>query len=174
MAKVNSCKDYDTFLCLKISSGMWLVILYLLRPYILLISTFRMGRGGGKSEGISVLRDMVYPDDFSLALGIFATVPVLILMYGWIKRKPGAPDYVRKIWRHGSGILTVAAVLNIVIVFVPLLLGLIHHIHPAGWVQVALSLPIILYLYASQRVKDTFADFPAEQPAKDRERVLPR
>ena len=89
MAKVNSCKDYDTFLCLKISSGMWLVILYLLRPYILLISTFRMGRGGGKSEGISVLRDMVYPDDFSLALGIFATVPVLILMYGWIKRKPG-------------------------------------------------------------------------------------
>jgi hypothetical protein len=115
---------------------------------------------------------MVYPDDFSLTLGILATIPVLILMYGWVKRKPGAPYYVQKIWRHGTWILIATAVLNIVIVFVPLLLGLIHQIHLAGWVQVVLPLPIIAYLYYSQRVKDTFADFPVKQPA-DKERGTP-
>jgi hypothetical protein len=172
MSRVYSYKDYDKFLCLKVSSEMWLIMLYLLRPYILLISTLRLGRGGGNSKGISGLKDMVYPDDFSLALGIFATIPVLILMYGLMKRKPGAPDYVQKIWRHGTWLLIAAAVLNIVIVFVPLLLGLIAQIHPAGWVQVVLPLPIILYLYFSQRVKDTFADFPPETPA-DKERGIP-
>jgi len=170
MSKVYSYKDYDKFLCLKVSTELWLVILYLLRPYVLLVSSVRMGRGGGGAEGVDSLKNMVYPDDFSLTLGILVTIPVLILLYGWVKRKPGAPDYVWKIWRHGAWLLITAAVLNIAIVLIPLLLGLMHHIHLAGWVQVVLSLPIIVYLYFSQRVKDTFADFPVEQPV-DKERA---
>jgi len=170
MSRVYSYKDYDKLLCLKVSNGLWLVILYLLRPYPILISTRRMGRAGRGVEGLEGLKNMVYPDDFSLTLGILATIPVLILLYGWVKRKPGAPDYVWKIWRHGAWLLITAAVLNIAIVLIPLLLGLMHHIHLAGWVQVVLSLPIIVYLYFSQRVKDTFADFPVEQPV-DKERA---
>jgi len=63
--------------------------------------------------------------------------------------------------------LTIAALLNVVTVFVPLLLDIKHKIHMVGWMQITLSVTVILYLQFSQRVKDTFSDFPVDkQPAE--------
>jgi len=163
MSNVYSFSDYDKYLSLKFSSELWLVILYFLRPYILMVSGIRMGRGSSGSEGAWGLKDMVYPDDFSLFIGVFATIPTLIVLFAWIKRKPGASDLVRKIWGDGVKILLVSAVLNVLIVFIPLFLGVSHKITTAGWAQLGLSLIIVWFLLSSRRVKDTFADFPAEE-----------
>lgn len=170
MSSVYSFKDYDQHLSLKPSPGLWLVILYLLRPYIILLSSLRMGRGGGGGvQGADGLKNIVYPDDFSLALAILATIPVMVFMYAWSRRKPGAKPLIKKLWRRGGLILTMAVALNILVVFVPLLTMVSHKIVLTNWIQVGISVLIIWYLHFSQRVKDTFADFPEEKKAENAE-----
>ena len=56
--------------------------------------------------------------------------------------------------------LSATAIMNVITIFVPLLTGVIHRIHWISWVQAGLSFVIIAYLRSSQRVKDTFSDFP--------------
>lgn len=161
MSKVYDFRDYDKYLALKINAGLWLVIAYLLRPYIVLIASFRMGRGGGAGDSdLAAIKQLLYPDDFSLALGIVTTLPVLLLMFGYMKRKPSAGAFIRIIWRNGLRLLGLAVGLNVFIIFVPVLTGIASRVHLAGWIQIALSLVILGYLMNSQRIRDTFADFP--------------
>ena len=123
-----------------------------------------MGRGA-KSDSVSGLKDLVYPNDFGFFLAFIATIPVLILIFAYAKRKPGAADYVQSIWRNGRKLLIAAAVLNVIIIFVPFLLHITHSINIYGWGQLAVAVGIIVYLFRSTRVTDTFADFPKETEA---------
>jgi uncharacterized membrane protein (DUF106 family) len=93
-------------------------------------------------------------------LAFLASMPTLIFMYAWIRRKPGASKYVTKICRNGAVMLNVTAIMNVIIIFVPLLTVGIRSIHWIGWVQAGLLFIVINYLHSSQRVKDTFSDFP--------------
>ena len=168
MSKVYSFKDYDKYLCLKASSELWLVLLFLLRPLVLVILSFLLGLRGGNAAVAEKFQSVLYPDDIALTLAILTTIPALIFVYAWVKRKPGAPDCVRKICHHGASLLTLAAVLNIILIFVPLLTVDYHKIHLVGWVEIAISMLVIGYLQYSQRVKDAFADFPEEEKSGNR------
>jgi hypothetical protein len=163
MSKLYSFSDYDKNMSLKLDSGMWLIIVYFLRPFIMKVSTIQMGRGT-KSDSVGVLKDLVYPDDFGFFIAFLATIPVLLLVFSYVKRKPGASGLVRKIWHKGRTLLLVTAILNIIIIFVPFLLDLTHSINILGWAQLVIALYIIFYLYTKQRVVDTFADFPKDDP----------
>ena len=163
MSKLYSFSDYDKYMSLKPGLEVWLIIAYFLRPFILKISTIQMGRGA-KSGSVSGLKDLVYPNDFGFFIAFLATIPVLILVFAYAKRKPGASGLVRKIWHKGRMLLIVTAVLNLIIIFVPFLVDLTYRINMLGWVQLAIAVYIIFYLYATQRVKDTFADFPKDDP----------
>ena len=164
MSRVYPFSAYDKDLSLKLDLYMWLIIVYFLRPFILKISSFQIGRGL-KSESVKGLKDLVYPDDFGFFLAFIATIPVLILMFSYMKRKPEAAEYVRTIWRNGKRLLVAAAVLNIVIIFIPYIADITHSINIYGWGQLAVAAGIIAYLYSSTRVTDTFADFPKETEA---------
>ena len=166
MSKLYTFSDYDKYMSLKPDFEMWLIIMYFLRPFILEISTIQMGRGA-KSDSVSVLKDMVYPDDFGLFIAFLATLPVIILLVAYIKRKPAASRLVRKVWHSGKTLLVVTAMLNVIIVFVPFVLDLTHSINMLGWGQLAIALYIIFYLYTTPRVKDTFADFPKDDAQTD-------
>jgi len=72
MSRVYSYKDYDKNLSLKAGHGLWGVVLYLLHPYLLLFSALR-----SKQVGAAGLKDLVYPDNFSLTLAMLATLPAL-------------------------------------------------------------------------------------------------
>jgi len=109
------------------------------------------------------LKDLVYPNDFGFFIAFLATIPVLLLIMVYIKRKPGAPGWVRKIWHKGKQLLLATAVLNMIIIFIPFLMDLTHKINMLGWGQLAIAAYIIFYLYTTQRVKDTFADFPQDE-----------
>jgi hypothetical protein len=163
MSKAYDVNDYDKNLSLKVSYDLWLIILYLLHPLILLLSTLRMAQ----RTGVGSLRELVYPDDFSLALSILATVPVLLFVYAWTRREPGAPAFVQRLWAKGALLLAAAAALYIATVFVPLLTHAAASIQPVGWAQVAISVFIIVDLFTSRRVRDTFADFPGEKKIDD-------
>jgi hypothetical protein len=162
MSEVYSFKDYDKYLCLKPPAEFWLVLVFYLRPLVLKISTFQMGRGGSKTDAVSGLFDIAYPDNFSFFLGVMAILPAVLIVIALAKRKPGATDFVKKIWRNSVKLLMLAAVLNIVVILLPLVLGKINSIHLLGWVQLAVTALIMGYLLKSQRLRDTFADFPVE------------
>jgi Protein of unknown function (DUF2919) len=166
MSKIYNFSDYDKYLSLKINFELWLIIAYFLRPVILKISTIQMGRGA-KSDSVSGLKDLVYPDDFGFFLAFVTIIPVVLVIFAYMKRKPDAPDYIRTLWRNCGKLLLLAATLNVVVVFVPFLFDLAYRINLLGWGQVAIAAYIIFYLMTSRRVRDTFADFPAETEADE-------
>ena len=164
MHKVYDFKDYDKYLSLKINFELWLIIAYFLRPVILKISTIQMGRGA-KSASVSGLKDIVYPHDFGFFLAFLTIIPVVLVIFAYMKRKPDAPDYIRTLWRYSGKLLLLTAALNVVVVFVPLILDLGYVINLLGWGQLAIAAYIIFYLLTSKRVRDTFADFPVDTEA---------
>ena len=161
MSKVYPFTAYDKHMSLKLDSNMWLIMVYFLRPFIMKISTIQMGRGA-KSDSVSGLKDLVYPNDFGFFLAFIATMPVLILIFAYAKRKPGASELIQSIWRNGRNLLVVAAAVNIVVIFIPFVMNLTHSINAYGWGQLGVAIGIIFYLYQSKRVTDTFGDFPKE------------
>jgi hypothetical protein len=161
MSRVYPFSAYDKYMSLKLDSNMWLVIVYFLHPYLLKISTFQMGRGP-KSDSVSGLKNLIYPDDFGFFLAFVASIPVLLLMVAYAKRKPDAAQWVRTIWGNGRNLMATAAVLSVIVVFVPFLAELSHSIPVYGWGQLAVAAGILYYLFTSKRVADTFADFPAD------------
>lgn len=161
MSRVYPFSAYDKYMSLKFDTNMWLVIVYFLHPYILKISTIQMGRGA-RSDSVAGLKNLIYPDDFGFFLAFVASIPVLVVVVAYAKRKPDAPQWVRSIWRNGRNLMLVAAVLSIVVVFIPFLAELSHSIPVYGWGQLAVAAGIIYYLFTSTRVADTFADFPAD------------
>lgn len=161
MSKVYPFTAYDKHMSLKLDSNMWLIIVYFLRPFIMKISTIQMGRGA-KSDSVGGLKDLVYPNDFGFFLAFIATVPVLMLIFAYAKRKPGASDLIQSIWRNGRNLLVAAAVVNIIVIFIPFFIHLTHSINVYGWGQLVVAIGIIVYLYQSKRVTDTFGDFPKE------------
>ena len=158
--KVYSFEEYDKYLCLKPTRGLWVVILFLLLPFVIKLLTFLFGRRGGDTTIIRDIQNVLYPNDLALMLAFLSSMPALIFIYAWIRRKPGAPANVKKICRNGAVMLSATAIMNVITIFVPLLTGVIHRIHWISWVQAGLSFVIIAYLRSSQRVKDTFSDFP--------------
>ena len=162
MSKLYSFNDYDKYMSLKPDFELWLIIVYFLRPFIMKVSTIQMGRGA-KSGSVSGLKDLVYPNDFGFFIAFLATIPVLLLIMVYMKRKPGASGWVRKIWHKGKQLLLATAVLNMVVIFIPFLMDLTHRINMLGWGQLAIAAYIVFYLYTTQRVKDTFADFPKDE-----------
>jgi hypothetical protein len=162
MSKLYGFSEYDKYFSLKVSTGLWIIILYLLRPYIVLVASWGIGKRGGGAAGVDGIRNILYPDDLSLTLAILATIPVLLFGYVWSRRKPGAGTMVKKLWANGGKLLVAAAILDIAVVFTPLPGGIASSIHALGWVQVVIAVIIIFYLLGSRRVRDTFADFPVE------------
>jgi hypothetical protein len=124
-----------------------------------------MGRGL-KNENVKLLKEAVYPDDFSFFIAILASLPVIPIIIAFSKRKPGASDLIKVFWRNGRYFLIASAVLNVITIFVPLLIHSYAHVNMIGWIKLGIDIVIIIFLITSQRVKDTFADFP-EDPVKN-------
>ena len=147
---------YDKYICLDVSVGLWLVIAFLMRPYVIVVMSV-----ANRRDPMGLI-DVFYADRSHLALGALAAIPAVLLFIAWNKRKPGASASVRALWHRGRALLTASAVLNAVIAVLPLVHGRAGGIDYLGVVQLALCGWILVYLYDSERVRDTFADFPEE------------
>lgn len=150
---------YDKYVSLDMSVGMWLVIAFLVRPYVIVLMSVANRRNP------MALIDTFYADRSHLALGALAAIPAVLLVIAWNKRKPEASALARRLWHRGRALLAASAVLNAVIGLLPLVHGRAGGIDYIGVVQLALCGWILVYLYESERVRDTFADFPEEAQA---------
>jgi len=159
MSRYYSIEKYDKYLSLKFSPVMWLIVLFLLRPYIIFFASI-----ANRSDRMMLI-NLFYSDKLPLSLGAFAGIPAALLVYAWTRRRPGAPDFVKRLWHKGRILLSVSALLNGAIVFVPLWLGVGHRITAYGWGQLAASLLILVVVYRSRYMRDCFADFPEGEDA---------
>jgi hypothetical protein len=114
------------------------------------------------------LIDLVYPDRLAMSLGALAGIPAALLVYAWLKRKPGAPRYVRNIWEKGRAFLAVSALLNACAMFVPFWIGTVHAITPGDWAQSAIALLIVIVVYSSSYIRDCFNDFPGDKTPEEK------
>jgi hypothetical protein len=131
------------------------VILYLLRPYIVLIAS--MGASQGRSGGMNISTPMIF-----IALR-FSRLFLRCCSSTRGRGKPGAGTMVVKLWAWRK-LLVAAAILNMPL-FYPVAGRHRISIHLLGWVQVVIAVIIIFYLLGSRRVRDTFADFPLKMPS---------
>jgi len=156
--------DYDANTNLKVSSELWLVMVYFLHPLMLMITSVQIGRGA-KNSNVSLLKEAMYPDNFSLFIAIVAALPAILVIFTTFKRKPEASDLIKKLWRNGANFLTASAIISITTLIKPLSQITLNHIAMIDLthgIQLVIAIGILIFLHTSQRVKDTFADFPQD------------
>lgn len=158
MPEKYSIEKYDKHLCLRMNDTLWLILLFLLRPYLVTIISLanRTDRSG--------MINMIYSDKMALWWGLLAGVPAILVIYAWTRKKPGATSFVRAVWRRGRELLVASAIFNMAIVFAPLWMG-VHRVSTAGWVQLAISIGIVVAVFSSSYIRDCFSDFPGEADA---------
>lgn len=159
MNKNYTFDDFDKHASLKFNTAIWIVIAFLLRPYVVVASS--LANRSNRMEFIN----LVYSDFTSMSLSALAALPTMLLIYAWARREPAAPQHVKHIWKAGKILLLVSTLGNAVIAGITLMQGNAYRIEYVALVQLIICGLIVVYLSRSQWVKDTFADFPTSPPA---------
>ncbi|KAA6185849.1 DUF2919 domain-containing protein [Thiohalocapsa marina] len=158
-------EHYNEHLVLKVPLVLWLVLLFQVRHLLLLGITFLPTTG----QEITVLRQLVQP---AYLIADLIALPLLVTA---ARRRPQAPDWMRRLWPRGRWLLTLSGLAYLGVlgwsltyggVHAGLQRGLLAGGRTAGAVDEAvltstlLTLAAIAYLWRSPRVRDLFREFP--------------
>jgi hypothetical protein len=144
---------YDVNFCLKVSPALWAALAFLCRPYVVMIMSWANRRNRMQ------LIEMFYSDRSAFALAALGAIPTLVLIIAYIQRRPSGGPSARWVWHHGRALLLTSALINMAIALWPMLNGSFE-MSNLDFAQLFVSVLITYYALTSQRVKDTFADFP--------------
>ena len=152
-------KHFDNFDCLKLAPGIYLVLLFVLRAYIVwIMSVTNMRDHVGIIQWIFPQTSLFYLNLASGALGLFI---VLVLSL----RRPNAASWVRSSWKKCDVLLIIALIFDLLIT----LLGyFIWQLQSMSWLLVhgTLVVAAITYILLSKRFAINLAEFPEELPEK--------
>ena len=151
--------DYRDDGTLRVSGLIIAVMLFLSRHLLLIfmggISTFK----GAKVSGV--------PGLYSHPLLLVASIPALLVLVAVLRRIATGGALPRAIWRAGRWLLCLAAVFDIALTLVLA----DFRADRISAIQIAVVIAdayIVAYLLRSERVRDTFADFPAPRVQESR------
>lgn len=146
-------REYDEHFALKLNLATWLIIAYIMRPFVIYIASI-----SNKTDRFGLL-NLTYPDHVSALISGAAAVPTVILLFAWIKRTPSAGTRIRAIWRNGRLLIALSLLINIGSLAVPW--RFTASIPNLSIVHITLCCIMLYYLFRSSRVADAFADFPS-------------
>lgn len=149
--------SFDRYLCLKPPMLLWVAIIYLSRAFLLpLVVALSSMKGGGVSDSAELIHGAFSPG------ALLAAVPVLFVLYAFIRRTPSGSTGVRWIWRHGQAFLALAALLDLgYLVFATgALHGQLTSLDMLTLLSLAFDIYFLIYVLAARRVRDVFSDFP--------------
>jgi Protein of unknown function (DUF2919) len=155
MAKVD---DYllqvNRYGVLSIPLGLWLAMAFLARHWLLVVIVLVSARRSKESV-------MLLGGDFSWWV-LLLEAPVLAVVAAAIARRPEGGALARACWRHGRGILSVTALLNIGLAGWYLWNSSYWNPWPELFVAscALLDLAIIYAMATNDPVKQVFAEFP--------------
>lgn len=161
MAKKYPISSYNKHICLKANELMLISCVYLLKPFIIEISSL------ANKKDRSELVNLFYADKLQLLYEAIAAVPMMFLFYAWINRTLDASNFVEHIWRNGKAIIYVVSLLQLSIAMSPLWLQLEDGMTMFDWIQCVIYIGIILTIYKSVYITDCFADFPENSNQND-------
>jgi len=161
-----SPSSYDDHFCLKPPALLWLAAIYLSRAIVLIFAADVAWVARAGTDVVTMLRG---------AASVYALIPSMIaapVLFALISRAPSSRQLVRSIWAHGRGILIVAAILDCAAsVAASGIVGGDSADLSAGFlVASAFDVYFLVYILATRRVRDVFADFPSPEPADSRRR----
>lgn len=152
-------KHFDNFDCLKLAPGIYLILLFVLRAYIVwVMSVTNMRDHVGIIQWIFPQTSLFYLNLASGALGLFI---VLVLSL----RRPNAASWVRSSWNKCDVLLIIALIFDLLIT----LLGyFVWQLQSISWLLVHGTLVVgaITYILLSKRFAINLAEFPEELPEK--------
>jgi hypothetical protein len=148
--------SFDDYFCLRPSRMLIASLIFLCRSVIAVVA---FGLGGDGAE--QLLGGIVDPE--ANWAGVLAAAPALLVLYALVARVPRAPSFVQWTWKHGRLLVALSALCHIGIAAV------YYSSDPRHWhglsaldAAVALAdLAIVVYVFSSSRVRQTFADFPS-------------
>ena len=150
---------YDKNICLKFSPILWVIIIFLLRPYFIVV--FSLVNRRDKMGLIHLLGS-----DSGMTLSTIASIPAILVIVAWIKRAPGASSKIRWIWKNGQHLLALSALITIAYILVIQLFVPSMKLNYMGAAPVLICPVILFYLYKSEHVRDIFSDFPKNHKDK--------
>ena len=152
-------KHFDNFDCLKLAPGIYLILLFVLRAYIVwIMSVTNMRDHVGIIQWIFPQTSLFYLNLASGALGLFI---VLVLSL----RRPNAASWVRSSWKKCDVLLIIALIFDLLIT----LFGyFVWQLQSMSWLLVHGTLVVgaITYILLSKRFAINLAEFPEELPEK--------
>lgn len=150
-----SLKDFNKFDCLKLSFGIYVILAFVTRGYLVWI----MSISNMKNQTDTI--KMVFPDPklfyLSLVSGVVGLFVILIISL----RRPNAPQWIRFSWQYIRVFLSVALLVDLIVSVVGCVyLSLIS----SQWllIQLSITLFFIVYLYTNKKVKLNIQEFPED------------
>jgi hypothetical protein len=168
MAHSYSASSYDDHFCLKPPALLWLAVLYLSRAFVLLViyMVSSMSLSRVNPQAVAELRGTVT---------IYAFIPSLVaapVLYALLCRAPSSSYLVRWFWSHGRTILILAAIADAAVSISSsgIIGGDVVDLNAGFLVMVLFDAYFLVYIFATRRIRDVFADFPPPAPPTPRRR----
>ncbi|AWB57990.1 MULTISPECIES: DUF2919 family protein [unclassified Colwellia] len=152
-----SPKHFDSFDCLTLAPGIYFILLFVLRAYIIwIMSVTNMRDNVGFIQWVYPQTALFY---LNLASGVIGLFVVLILSL----RRPKAPTWVRTCWQKCKTLLILALVFDLTI---GVLGYLIWQLQSLVWIimHCLLVISAITYILRSKRFTINIAEFPEVLP----------
>ena len=153
--------DYDKHSCLKPSLGLYIAILFSMKDVVLIIvEALSQLKAKGGPNRLEYFQDLVQPEM------IIVNIIGLLLFMSFMKREPKEQGFWKKISENGRLLLIFALSLHLAILGVEQALQMSEAYRWYKGINMSLiymmfvDLIFILYAASSQRVRDTFADWP--------------
>jgi hypothetical protein len=149
---------YNQFGVLRPSLLLILILCFLCKDFFMVLIVglvaFKSKGGGG---GLSDLIALVSPTFF------FADLPVIVLLFAIGARRPDGGKLLRIAWHNGRYMILLS-----ITIYSLILISLrgyeVSNFSLLDWIVIALNLAIVGYVFSSQFIKDTFAEFPEHVP----------
>lgn len=153
-----SPETYDKHLALKVPLLLSVTLLYAIRHILIVFLAYNPSPRLGSA--FAFLQPLAEP------WFVAADLPALLVLLAWWQRRPGAKALWRGIWRYGRVLLTTSLLLQFALLAHRQGMSILGAYYLSqgerlAIVSLGLNLLLVYYLWRSQRVADTFADFPA-------------
>ena len=157
-------EQYDDYLCLKISIGVVLTILFSIRHLLAIPLAFLPMAG----SDLSYLSNSLVQTPYL----VFTDIPGLLVFIAWMNRNPKAGSLTRTIWQKGRFILTIGLSIQLAITAQQNGLQVLFSYYfdtdqYVSLVSLFINFLAIYYLWRSARVAETFSCFPETKPPQD-------
>lgn len=152
-------KHFDNFDCLKLAPGIYLILVFILRAYIIWIMSVTNMR-----DHVSIIQ-WIYPQTALFVLNLVSGVIGLFIVVILSLRRPNASTWVRSCWQKCKILLIVALVFDLAVA----VLGYaIWQLQSISWLVIhsLLVVSAVVYILRSKRFRINLTEFPEVLPEK--------